>query len=35
MGDDDYGFASVGQGNRFGPNRVKRNISFSYGEVSN
>ena len=35
MGDDDYGFASVGQGNRFGPNRVKMNISFSHGEVSN
>jgi hypothetical protein len=25
----------VGQGNKFGLNKVKRNISFSHGEVSN
>jgi len=33
MGGDDYEFASMGQGNRFGPNRARRNVSFGYGWV--
>jgi hypothetical protein len=32
-GDDDYKFASVGQGNRFRMNRVRRNVSFEHGGV--
>jgi hypothetical protein len=33
MGDDDYEFAFVGQGNRFVPNRARRNVSFENGGV--
>jgi hypothetical protein len=33
MGDDDYEFASVGQGNRFRSNRARRNVSFEHGRV--
>jgi hypothetical protein len=32
-GDDDYKFASVGQGSRFGLNRARRNVSFEHGGV--
>jgi len=32
-GDDDYKFASVGQGSRFGMNRARRNVSFEHGGV--
>ena len=30
---DDYEFASMGQGNRLGPNRARRNVSFGHGGV--
>jgi len=33
MGDDDYEFASMGQGNRFRSNRARRNVSFEHGRV--
>jgi hypothetical protein len=32
-GDDDYKFASVGQGNRFRMNTTRRNVSFEHGGV--
>jgi hypothetical protein len=32
-GDDDYKFASVGQGNRFRMNTARRNVSFEHGGV--
>jgi hypothetical protein len=28
VGEDNYDFASVGQGIRFGPNRARRNVNF-------
>jgi len=28
VGEDDYDFASAGQGIRFGPNRIRRNVKF-------
>jgi hypothetical protein len=34
VGDDDYEFISVGQGNRFESNRAKRNVSFRHVEFS-
>jgi hypothetical protein len=33
VGDDDYEFAFVGKGNRFGLNKARRNVSFGYGGV--
>jgi len=28
VGDDEYDFASIGQRNKFGSNRIRRNVSF-------
>jgi len=33
MGDDEYDFAFVGQGNKFGLNKGRRNVSFGHGGV--
>jgi hypothetical protein len=33
LGGDDYEFASIGQRNRFGPNKARRNVSFGHGGV--
>ena len=34
MVDDDYKFASVGQGNKFGLNRARRHVRFGHGTTS-
>jgi len=33
VGDDEYDFASIGQRNKFGSNRARRNVSFCQGGV--
>jgi hypothetical protein len=33
MSDDEYDFAFVGQGNKFGLNKGRRNVSFGHGGV--
>lgn len=33
MGNDEYNFVSVGQGNKFGLNKGRRNVCFGHGVV--